>query len=314
VGFPVPTAAVIGLVIVACALTGCANTGDTGPTGTAASQTTPPNATASAPPPTAESTTMPRSVTSTTLPSAPTPPADVVPFTDGEALAEMLAAAETALADPTTPPGEQTRWAWVQQQALRDLVTHPAWRADARGRIPSWLRAAFDLNLRAGTRLRRLTEPRPALPAWTIVAPPPLGELRSHYRAAEAESGVPWTVLAAIHLVETRFGRIQGDSHAGARGPMQFLPATWEAYGEGDIDDPGDATMAAARYLVAHGAPEDLPGALYAYNHSDLYVDAVLAHAKVMARYDHYLAIYHRWRVYYRTVEGDVLLAEGYHP
>jgi membrane-bound lytic murein transglycosylase B len=27
---------------------------------------------------------------------------------------------------------------------------------------------------------------------------------------------------------------------------MQFMPATWDAYGEGDIDDPRDAILAAA--------------------------------------------------------------------
>ncbi|MBA2338412.1 MAG: lytic transglycosylase domain-containing protein, partial [Acidimicrobiia bacterium] len=173
-------------------------------------------------------------------------------------------------------------------------------------------RDAFELNLEAGTHLRRLTSPQPGLPDWTIVAPPPLAQLREHYLAAETDTGVPWNVLAAIHLVETRFGRIQGDSHAGARGPMQFLPSTWEAYGAGDIDDPGDAIAAAARYLVDHGAPEDLAGALWAYNHSDLYVAAVLAHAAAIARHDHYLAVYHQWQVYYRTVDGDVLLEEGY--
>jgi soluble lytic murein transglycosylase-like protein len=250
--------------------------------------------------------------TSTTAPRAPRPPGEVVPFTDGDTLAEMLAAAEVALKDPATTPGDHIRWAWVQQQALRDLVVHPSWRSAARELVPAELQAAFDLNLRAGTLLRRLTRPQPGLPDWTIVAPPPLAELRGHYARAEAAFDVRWNILAAIHLVETRFGRIEGDSDAGARGPMQFLPSTWAAYGEGDIDDPGDAIMAAARYLVAHGAPDDLPGALYAYNHSDLYVDAILAYAEVMERYDHYLAAYHRWRVYYRTVDGDVLLEEGY--
>ena len=39
---------------------------------------------------------------------------------------------------------------------------------------------------------------------------------------------------------ETAFGTVRSPSTAGARGPMQFLPATWSAYGlGGDIDDPG---------------------------------------------------------------------------
>ncbi len=313
-GRTVPTAGLLGLVTVALSLSGCTENSDPDPTDVAAPPTTATAAgtVASAAPDTTTTSEAGSAGTTTPAPRAPTPPAEVAPFTDADTLAETLAAAEVALADPTTPPGEHIRWAWAQQQALRDLVAHPAWQPAARELVPADLRAAFDLNLRAGTLLRRLTQPQPELPDWTIVAPPPLDELRRHYEEAEAGSGVPWNILAAIHLIETRFGRIEGDSHAGARGPMQFLPSTWDAYGEGDIEDPGDAIMAAARYLVAHGAPDDLPAALYAYNHSDLYVDAVLAHAEVMARHDHYLPVYHRWRVYYRTVDGDVLLEEGY--
>lgn len=51
---------------------------------------------------------------------------------------------------------------------------------------------------------------------WRVPRPPPLDELRGYYAEAESEFGVPWSVLAAIHFVETRFGRIHGDSHAGA--------------------------------------------------------------------------------------------------
>ena len=60
-------------------------------------------------------------------------------------------------------------------------------------------------------------------------------------------AGVPWTVLAAINLVETRMGRIVVPGSAAAQGPMQFLPATWARYGGGgDVDNPHDATAAAA--------------------------------------------------------------------
>ena len=59
------------------------------------------------------------------------------------------------------------------------------------------------------------------------VAPPPPGELLDDYRAAQRRTGVPWTYLAAINLVETRMGRIRGTSTAGARGPMQFIPVSY---------------------------------------------------------------------------------------
>jgi hypothetical protein len=243
----------------------------------------------------------------------PEPPPDQVErFEDPEELAATLATAERALADPDTPSEHVAGWAAVHQQAHRDLAANPEWRDTARDEVPEELRDAFDLTLRAVTELFELTEPREDLPDWRIEPPPPTDELRDHYEAAEAEFGVPWHVLAAIHLVETRFGRIHGDSHAGAQGPMQFMPGTWDAYGEGDVNDPRDAIMAAGHYLAASGAPDDLPGAVHAYNRSDYYVEAVLAHAEAMERHEHYLDVYHGWRVYYRTVDGDVVLEEGY--
>ena len=54
---------------------------------------------------------------------------------------------------------------------------------------------------------------------------------------------------------------------------MQFLPATWAAYGGGgDINDTHDAIFGAARYLAANGGATDIAHALYRYNHSDHYV------------------------------------------
>ena len=56
---------------------------------------------------------------------------------------------------------------------------------------------------------------------------------------------------------------------------MQFLPSTWDdwgvdANGDGIADpwNPTDAVYAAARYLAATGAHDDLPRAIFAYNHS----------------------------------------------
>src|SRR3954452_19720473 len=91
-------------------------------------------------------------------------------------------------------------------------------------------------------------------------------------------------VLAAINKFETDFGRNLGPSSAGAIGWMQFMPATWAAYGvdgdgdgRRDPDSPADAIPAAARYLRANGAPADWYGAVFAYNHADWYVRDVLA-------------------------------------
>jgi hypothetical protein len=109
------------------------------------------------------------------------------------------------------------------------------------------------------------------------------------YQAASEEYGLgpagP-SILAAINEIETGFGVNQGPSSAGAVGWMQFMPATWAAYGvdangdgRRDPADPEDAIFAAARYLRAGGMPEDPEGAIFAYNHADWYVADVLARA-----------------------------------
>ena len=94
------------------------------------------------------------------------------------------------------------------------------------------------------------------------------------------------SILAAINEIETGFGVNQGPSSAGAVGWMQFMPATWAAYGVDANDDgvkdpadPEDAIFAAARYLKASGMPEDPEGAIFSYNHADWYVADVLARA-----------------------------------
>ena len=50
---------------------------------------------------------------------------------------------------------------------------------------------------------------------------------------------------------------------------MQFEPSTWAEFGDGgNIMDPADAIPAAARLLVANGAPGNLSQAIFAYNHA----------------------------------------------
>ena len=112
--------------------------------------------------------------------------------------------------------------------------------------------------------------------------------------AARYCPGMSWTVLAAIGQIESGDGANVGPSTAGAEGPMQFLPSTWQewgitAFGEPgppDVMDPYDAVPSAARLLCAAGAgtPAGLPGAILAYNHASWYVAEVLALARQYAR------------------------------
>jgi hypothetical protein len=138
-----------------------------------------------------------------------------------------------------------------------------------------------------------LAEPGPApigVPNFFIekFAIPPF--LLPIYQAAGIEYGVRWEILAAINEIETDYGRNLNVSSAGALGWMQFMPATWKAYGtdanrDGRKDpyNPVDAIFAAARYLKAAGAETDLRKAIFAYNHADWYVDSVLLRARLIS-------------------------------
>ncbi len=115
------------------------------------------------------------------------------------------------------------------------------------------------------------------------------------YMEAGKRYGVPWEVLAAINSIETNYGQNLNTSSAGAVGWMQFEPSTWAKYGVA-VDghsvpnpyDPRDAIFAAAKYLAAAGAQQDIAKAVYAYNHATWYVDEVMARAHAIAGHAQY--------------------------
>lgn len=281
-------------VVVTLATAACSNDdGKPATTTTSASTTT-------------TATTAPPTTTSTAL------SADVVNAADARGLAAIIDRAAATIAAPPSD-ASLTAAALDQQLAYRRMARDPALEKSVTALLAPALRASATANVAAARDLIALSPPKNPTPpaAWRIVTPAPADELLGYYRAAEQEFGVPWTVLAAVHLVETRMGRIRGDSSAGAKGPMQFLPSTWKAYGEGDIESNKDSIRAAARYLKANGAPERLADALFRYNRSDRYVRAVTAYHQQMAAPNAYRA-YHQWQVVYRTTNGARLLPEGW--
>jgi len=242
-------------------------------------------------------------------------PADVAVPGDPAATAATLARVERALRAATTRPGEIDRLGWEQQAAYRALTAHPGWLDRVLRRLPVDIKPVVTANAQAGRELQALgregTPPRHLLD-WHIASPLPADVLRGYYGEAEAASGIPWAYLAAIHLVETRLGRIQGTSSAGAQGPMQFIPATWARYGQGDINDDHDAILAAARLLQANGGAGDMNRALLRYNNSSHYVAAVESYAQVMLADERAFLGYHGWQVYAATMQRTFLLPEGY--
>jgi hypothetical protein len=109
------------------------------------------------------------------------------------------------------------------------------------------------------------------------------------YKLAGARYHIPWQILAAINSIESDYGRNLNVSSAGAIGWMQFMPATWSAYGVA-VDhsgppnpyNPADAIFSAARYLAANGGAKHIRQAIFAYNHATWYVDEVVWRAAVI--------------------------------
>lgn len=121
---------------------------------------------------------------------------------------------------------------------------------------------------------------------------PPLpipARIKKLYLAAAREYRLPWTLLAGIGMAETGHGANTGTSRAGARGLMQFLPATWATMGidgDGDsraeITSDADSIYSAANYLTSSGVtggPAGVRRAILAYNHAHWYVADVLFYA-----------------------------------
>jgi hypothetical protein len=256
--------------------------------------------------------------TTTSAPTTSTPVVGPPVAADTPAgLAVQLTEVERSIRNPSTPEPALARAGHTQQLAYRRLSAREDWQAEVLALVPPDIAPIVDANLRAANDLTRQEAADAAahgggttqLPEWRIVTPPPPAELLGEYRSAEADTSTPWEFLAAIHFVESRMGRIRGNSVAGAQGPMQFIPTTWDIYGEGgDINSTHDAIHAAARMLAHNGAPSNMTTALYSYNPSNRYVRAVTTYAEQIRNDERaYLGYYH-WQVYF----GSRLLPEGF--
>ena len=202
-------------------------------------------------------------------------------------------------------PRDVTYLALHHQRMLRVMAGRRALGDAALHRLPADVRGEARDTVIARRHIAAIPRSPGRLPRVRVAEAAPAAELRSHYGAAQRRFGIHWSILASINFVESAFGRIRSASEAGARGPMQFLPSTWQAYGMGgDIDDPRDAIVAAANYLQRAGAPGALDGALFAYNHSTSYVRAIRRFASRMSRDERAFMAYYAWQVYVLTPRG----------
>ncbi|MFY9580226.1 MAG: lytic transglycosylase domain-containing protein [Gaiellaceae bacterium] len=201
-------------------------------------------------------------------------------------------------------PNDVTLYALYEQRLYR-LLSDNAPRARATfQRLPRPLAAYARDVVVAHRELVRLTPPLRT--RMVHVGPAaPAADLLRWYHEAERRFGVAWRVLAAVNFVESAFGKLRSASAAGAQGPMQFTRSSWRKYGlGGNVHDPHDAILGAANYLRAAGARRNIRRALYAYNPSQLYVDAVLRYARRIGADIHAYYSFYSWQVFVRTTSG----------
>ncbi len=241
-------------------------------------------------------------------PSAPVSPQQSVSAAGQAAdFAQVAAAvssrlvASTASLPPASTPVNPVVYSLPEQPRVARQQQNPQHRregvfgASPTGAVPaaSGLTRATGLQVQGLAASPNATTTRVAtVRIWT-----PSADYLARYQLA-AQLYCPtagWPLLAAIGQVESGHGATMGPSWAGALGPMQFMPATWQGMvaagqavdgnsdGRFDLLNPDDAIPTAAVKLCQDGAtsPRGSLTALWHYNHSSSYVAVVaqLAHA-----------------------------------
>jgi hypothetical protein len=217
--------------------------------------------------------------------------------------APAVLAAQLVRADAALHANVTVGVALQQQRIVLRLSDHPALAGKVIRLLPSKLARDVTDDVLAHRELARLTPARP-LSAFRVGPAAAAAKLRVYYAEGQHRSGIPWQVLAAVNYVESDFGRVRQSSVAGAQGPMQFMPSSWQASGHGNVHDPHQAILAAARFLHAAGGTVDERAALHRYNPSWAYVDAIERYAGRIRRDPAAFLVYYTRRLIVRTPAG----------
>ena len=191
---------------------------------------------------------------------------------------QQAATRDVATVADVVAAGDRIEAALAAAQASLDALSQQASRLEAAEQARQQLEAAREHAAAAAASL--------GSGAHVGATAIPAGYRLLYQRGARLCPGLRWTLLAAVGQVESRHGRNNGPSSAGAIGPMQFMPATFAQYGvDGDGDgaanpwSPADAIDTAAIYLCRNGGGGDAASvqrALLRYNNAQWYVDLVL--------------------------------------
>ena len=217
--------------------------------------------------------------------------------------APAVLAAQLVRADAALHAHVTVGVALAQQRIVLRLSDRPTLSRQVIRLLPSRLARDVTDDVLAHRELAQLTPPQP-LSAFRVGPAAAAAKLRAYYAEAQRRSAIPWQVLAAVNYVESDFGLVRQSSVSGAQGPMQFMPSTWAAYGRGDVHDPHQAILGAARFLHAAGATIDERAGLHRYNPSLAYVDAIERYAGRIRRDPRAFLVYYARRLIVRTPQG----------
>ena len=254
-------------------------------------------------------------------PEVALPAPDAAIPTDPQELADEIVSVEQQLrsmidgfvaagARPSSALGEDVELlALYQQRIFRTLTKNERMEKKVVPLLPARVKRFYAGTIAAQEELASITGTSEKVPRFEYAEAEAPHRLWRYFREGEKRFRIKDHMLAAVMFIESKFGKVLGPSVAGALGPMQFLPSTWDAYGGGgDIMDPHDSVIGAARYLNASGGPERMRDALFAYNPTEPYVNAIQIYARQIAHDERNFYMYYFWQVFVSTEDGDVQL------